>query len=144
MPSPTETLFLVQLSPVPAQTIFGLPGSMVTAPIDCTDWLSKTGLNDVPPFTDFHIPPLADPTNTVMRPFSFTPSTAEIRPLIVADPILRAGSPEIVPASYLNGCCCAMQAQANTNAKMPENIDLRNCITTAGIVIFRVLSISRC
>src|SRR6266404_7608362 len=112
-----ETLLRVQLSPVPAQTIFGLLGSMATAPIDCTFWLSKTGRNDVPPLTDFHIPPLADPTKTVIRPSCFTPSTAAMRPLIVADPILRAGSPEIVPASYLKGCCCAMQAPANTNTK---------------------------
>ena len=56
------------------------------------------------PFTDFQTPPLAEPTNTVSLPFSFTASTAATRPLIVADPILRAGSPEMVAASNLTVC----------------------------------------
>src|SRR6266704_2132549 len=38
------------------------PVDAVTAPIDCTGCRSKTGLNVVPPFTDFHTPPLAEPT----------------------------------------------------------------------------------
>src|SRR6267142_7089363 len=104
MPSPTETLFRVQDSPVPTQTVFGAWGSIAMAPIDCTGCLSKTGLYVVPPFTDFQTPPLAAPTYTVRRPFSFTASTAATRPLIVAEPILRAGSPEIVAASNLTVC----------------------------------------
>src|SRR5690349_14905248 len=44
------------------------------------------------------------------------PVTAAMRPLMVADPILRAGNPEIVPASYLKGCCCAMPAHIDSNA----------------------------
>src|SRR6266446_4899408 len=79
-PSPTETLFRTHDSPVPTQTILEFVGSMATAPIDCTDSRSKTGLNVVPPFTDFQTPPLAEPTNTVSRPFSFTASTAATRP----------------------------------------------------------------
>ena len=89
----------VQLSPVPAHTIFGFDGSIATAPIDCTGCWSKTGLNVVPVSTDFQTPPLADPTITVTRPLSSTAVTAAMRPLIVADPMLRADSPEIVPES---------------------------------------------
>src|SRR5215471_11575388 len=98
MPSPIDTLFLIQLSPEPAQTILGFVGSIATAPIDCTFCWSNTGLNVVPS-TDFHTPPLADPMMTVSRPLSSDAVTAATRPLIRADPMLRAGSPEIVPAS---------------------------------------------
>src|SRR5579864_2810199 len=103
MPSPTETLFRAQLSPVPTQTILWLEGSMVTAPMDCTSCLSKTGLKVVAPLMDFHTPPLAEPTNTVTFPPSSTASMAAIRPLIAAEPILRADNPEMVPESYLTG-----------------------------------------
>ena len=61
MPSPMETLLRVHASPVPTQIVFGFFGSMVTAPIDSTPCLSKTGLYVVPPLTDFHTPPLAAP-----------------------------------------------------------------------------------
>src|ERR1700704_5293634 len=99
-----ETLFLVQLSPVPTQTILWLEGSIVTAPIDCTFSLSNTGLKVVAPLIDFHTPPLADPTKRVILPFSSTASTAATRPLMVAEPMLRALSPEMVPESYFTGC----------------------------------------
>ena len=62
MPAPIETLLRVHDSPVPAHTTLGFFGSTVTAPIDWTRSLSKTGLNVVPPFIDFHRPPLAEPT----------------------------------------------------------------------------------
>jgi hypothetical protein len=61
-------------------------------------------LKVVPPFTDFQTPPLAEPTMTVNRPFSSIASTAAIRPLMVADPMLRAGNPEIVAASNFADC----------------------------------------
>src|SRR5271165_896611 len=96
-PSPTETLLRTHDSPVPTQITFEFVGSTVTAPIDCTSVLSNTGLNVVPPFTDFHTPPLAEPANTVRRPCSLTASSAAVRPLMVADPMLRAGRPENVP-----------------------------------------------
>src|SRR5262252_4148699 len=99
MPSPTETEFRVQDSPVPTQTICGLVGSIATAPMDCTDSLSKTGLKVVAPSIDFHTPPLAAPTKRVVRPLSLRPAIAEIRPLIVADPMLRAPKPETMPLS---------------------------------------------
>src|SRR5580700_2508634 len=98
-PSPTDTLLRVQASPVPTQTVFEFEGSIATAPIDCTSSRSNTGLNVVPPFTDFHTPPLAAPTNNVMRPPSSTASTAAIRPLMVAEPMFRAGNPETVAES---------------------------------------------
>src|SRR3954464_6503594 len=89
MPVPTETLLRVHASPVPTQTVFGLLGSMVTAPMDCV-YLSKTGLNVVPPFSDFQTPPEALPTYKVSRLFSITASMAETRPLMTPGPMLRA------------------------------------------------------
>src|SRR5580658_8878234 len=105
MPSPMETLLRTQLSPVPTHTIFGLEGSMVAAPIDCTSGRSNTDLKVVPPLTDFQTPPLADAAKTVSRPLSVAAVTAAIRPLISAEPILRAGRPEMVPESYRTGAC---------------------------------------
>src|SRR5690348_3377500 len=87
-PLPTDTLLRTQLSPVPAHTIFGLEGSIATAPTDSTSAASNTGLNVVPPLTDFHTPPLADPAKNVSRPSWLIPVIAAMRPLIVADPML--------------------------------------------------------
>src|ERR1700722_1345592 len=98
-PSPTDTLLRTHDSPVPTQTVFVLEGSIATAPIDCTSSRSNPGLYVVPPFTDFHTPPLADPTNTVILPSCSTASRAAIRPLMVAEPMLRAGNPDTVAAS---------------------------------------------
>src|SRR5438876_11059050 len=103
MPSPTETLLRVHDSPVPAHTTFGFFGSTVTAPIDWTGCLSKIGLYVVPPLTDFHTPPEAEPTYTVRRDPSRTASIAAMRPLIVAEPMLRAPRPEMVSESILGG-----------------------------------------
>src|SRR5207302_2889240 len=85
---------------------------MVTAPMDCAGSRSNTGLKVVAPLMDFHTPPLADPTNSVILPFSSTASTAATRPLIAAEPTLRALSPEMVPESYLTGCSAAVDCDA--------------------------------
>src|SRR5438067_6005511 len=114
MPSPTETLLRSQDSPVPTQAISGFEGSIATAPIDCTSWRSKTGLKVVPPFTDFQTPPLAEPTNIVSRPLRTTASNAAMRPLIVAEPMLRAGRPETVAASNFSGCCARTEEARKT------------------------------
>src|SRR5215467_16297014 len=95
MPSPIDTLLRVHDSPVPTQTFFEFLGSSATAPIDCTDCSSNTGRYRVPLSSDFQTPPLAEPTNSVILPDgSRAPAMHEIRPLIAADPILRAPSPE--------------------------------------------------
>src|SRR6202140_3588284 len=104
MPSPMETLLRVQDSPLPAQMVLGDFGSMAMAPMDCAVCLSNMGLKVVPPFTDFHTPPLAAPTYTVIRPFSLTAVSAAMRPLIVAEPMFRAPRPEIESESYLTSC----------------------------------------
>src|SRR5438046_4971642 len=97
MPSPMDTLLRVHDSPLPTQIFFEFFGSIAIAPIDCTGRSSKTGRKRVPPSSDFQMPPLAAPTKRVILPEgSFTPAIAEMRPVIVADPILRAPSPEIV------------------------------------------------
>src|ERR1051325_1250120 len=94
MPSPIETEFRIQLSPVPTHTIFGSLGSIAIAPIDWTSCLSNFGANVVPPFVDFHTPPLAAPTYTVRRSPSCTAAIEVTRPDIAADPMFRAPSPE--------------------------------------------------
>src|SRR5207302_9457818 len=97
MPSPMETLLHVHDSPVPTQTFLALPGSIAIAPMDCADCSSKTGRYRVPPSSDFQTPPLAAPTNNAIFPEgSFVPAIAEMRPLIEAEPMLRAPRPEMV------------------------------------------------
>src|SRR3974390_2069541 len=137
MPSPTETLLRTHDSPVPTHTIFGFGGSMVTAPMDCTSVLSKTDLKVVPPFTDFHTPPLAAPAKTVSRPCSWTASTAAMRPLITADPILRAGRPEIVAESNFTVCCATADiANATVEMIQPEAIERTILLLTHPVAIF--------
>src|SRR5215468_9413464 len=99
MPSPIETEFRVHDSPVPTHTVSGWMGSMVTAPMDCTGILSKTGLKVVPPSSDFHTPPEAAPTYTVVLPWSLCAAIAATRPLIAAEPMLRAPMPETTALS---------------------------------------------
>src|ERR1051326_3209801 len=103
MPSPTDVELRVHASPVPTQTVFRFFGSMAIAPIDCTGCLSKTGLYVVPLFCDFQTPPLAAPMYTVRRWPSHAPSIAEMRPLIVAEPMVRAPRPERGAGAPLNG-----------------------------------------
>src|SRR6476661_10233570 len=92
---------------------------MVTAPMDCAGSRSNTGRKVVAPLMDFHTPPLADPTNTVILPFSSTASTAEIRPPMVADPMFLAVNPEMVPESYLTGAgVWAVMAMQNPHRKI--------------------------
>src|SRR4029453_863738 len=104
MPSPMETLLRVHDSPVPTQTFFEFFGSRAIAPIDCTGCSSKIGLKVVPPSSDFQTPPLAAPPKTVTFPFpSLFAAIADTRPLIVAEPMLRAPRPETVEELY--GAC---------------------------------------
>src|SRR2546423_8963184 len=98
-----DALLGIEDPPVPTEITFGFLGSIVTAPIDCTGCLSKTGLKVEPPFTDFHTPPLADPMWTVRRCPSCTASIAATRPLIAAEPILRAPRPDMVSESTFIG-----------------------------------------
>src|SRR5437867_10449784 len=122
MPSPIETLLRAHDSPVPTQMFLEFFGSIAIAPMDCTGCSSKTGRKRVPPSSDFQMPPLAAPTKRVILPEgSFTPAIAEIRPLIVADPILRAPSPEIV--AELNGTSPARRFAAEKQIT-PINIDV--------------------
>src|SRR5215470_15500478 len=103
MPSPTETELRVQPSPVPTQIVFGFDGSIVIAPIDCTVCLSNFGSKVVPPSSDFHTPPDAAPMNTTVLPASLYAATAAMRPLIVAEPMLRAPMPATVLLSNTAG-----------------------------------------
>src|SRR5262249_50078401 len=101
-----DTLFRVHDSPVPTQTFLEFLGSSAMAPIDCTGCSSNIGRYRVPPSSDFQTPPLAEPTKRVIFPDgSRTPAIQETRPLIVAEPMLRAPSPEILDG--LNGASAA-------------------------------------
>src|SRR5437660_5726269 len=116
MPSPIDTLLRVHDSPEPTQMFLEFFGSIAIAPIDCTGCSSNTGRKRVPPSSDFQRPPLAAPTKSVILPEgSFTPAIAEMRPLIVADPILRAPSPEIV--AELQGASFAPKAAEITRIR---------------------------
>src|SRR5882762_4757688 len=143
MPSPIDTLLRVQASPVPTQTFFGLEGSSAIAPIDCTGCSSKTGLKVVPPSVDFQTPPLAAPTNSVTLPDgSVYPARAEIRPLMLAEPMLRAPRPEIVPESIpvaplATGAASAAKADptrpdANTHVNAASSIRISVLLEPTG------------
>src|ERR1700743_1542226 len=115
MPSPTETELRVQPSPVPTQIVSLCDGSIAIAPIDCTSCLSNTDLNVVPPSVDFQTPPEAAPTySSVLPSLPATASSAAMRPLIVAEPMLRMPKPEIVPES--NAAFGALSAAKADNA----------------------------
>src|SRR5258707_1313768 len=106
--SPIETLLRVHDSPVPTQTFFEFFGSSAIAPIDCTGCSSNTGRYRVPLSSDFQTPPLAAPTKSVILPDSSrVPASAEMRPLIVAEAMLRVPRPEMV--TELNGASSAQQ-----------------------------------
>src|SRR5258708_25696826 len=121
MPSPTETLLRAHDSPEPAQTVLGFDRSMATAPIDCTACLSNTGLKVRPPFTDFQTPPLADPTKTLRRPSSVMASIAATLPLLMAEPMLRTGSPEMVAESNFTACCAKTEEWNRIAATVSNN-----------------------
>src|SRR5579862_7223151 len=129
MPSPIETLLRVHDSPVPTQIVLGACGSIAIAPIDCAVCLSNTGLNVVPPFTDFQTPPLAAPMYTVRRSSSFTAVSAETRPLIAAEPIFRAPNPEIVSESNFASCAARLPGSSNAETRIknpkPTTVDLQ-------------------
>src|SRR5207245_7171989 len=111
-----EVLLRVHDSPEPTQTFFEFFGSSAMAPIDCTGCSSKTGLKRVPPSSDFQTPPLAAPTKSVTFPDgSRVAAMAEMRPLIVAEPMLRAPRPEM--DAELNGACCASDVIVSENIR---------------------------
>src|SRR5262249_19479886 len=113
-----DTLLRVHDSPVPTQTFFGFFGSSAMAPIDCTACSSNIGRYRVPLSSDFQTPPLAAPTKSVILPDgSCTPATHETRPLIAAEPMLRAPSPEML--AELNGASSAYTeiAQRKSDAR---------------------------
>src|SRR6266550_6260522 len=118
------TLLRVHDSPVPTQTFFEFFGSAAIAPIDCTACSSNTGRYRVPLSSDFQTPPLAAPTNSVILPDgSRVPAMAEIRPLIVAEPMLRAPRPEMV--ADLNGASSAHKeimprSRNESGGRMPQ------------------------
>src|SRR5438046_10686659 len=118
-------LLRVHDSPVPSQTFLLLLGSIVTAPMDWTDCSSKTGRYRVPPSSDFQTPPLASPTKSVIFPEgSFVPAIAEMRPLIAADPILRAPKPEMVAEENAPSSARAEIIKEQTRAVVRQNFDM--------------------
>src|ERR1051326_5254800 len=126
MPSPIETLLRVHDSPVPTQTFLEFFGSSAIAPIDCTGCSSNTGRYRVPLSSDFQTPPLAAPTkNVIFQDGSRTPAIVEMRPLIVAEPMFRAPSPEMVAELYGAFWACERALQ-RSSAVNKENF--KECI----------------
>src|SRR5512139_2657681 len=124
MPLPMETLLRVHASPVPTQTVSVLRLSISTAPIDCTGWLSNTGVNVVAPSSDFQTPPLAAPTHSISLPSGIvTASRDEMRPLIVAEPMLRAPRPEMIAES--NAATAGFAGAAANAAGASARLDVR-------------------
>src|SRR5262249_9530304 len=106
-----DTLLRVHDSPVPTQTFLEFFGSSAIAPIDCTGCSSNIGRYRVPLSSDFQTPPLAEPTKSVIFPAgSRPPAIQEMRPLIAAEPMLRAPSPEML--DELNGASAAKTGRA--------------------------------
>src|ERR1043165_987629 len=143
MPSPIETLLRVHDSPVPTQTFLEFFGSSAIAPIDWTGCSSNTGRYRVPLSSDFQTPPLAAPTKSVILPDgSRVPAMAEIRPLIVAEPMLRAPRPEMV--AELNGASSApqeiMQRRSNeSDARRRLKVSRTKGVCSYGFGSFNVL-----
>src|SRR5215471_5268927 len=117
MPSPTETLLRVQVSPVPIQTTLVFFGSIRIAPID---WflpsVSNIGLKVSAPSSDFQAPPDAAPTHTVRRSPAAA-SMAAMRPLMTAGPRARASRPpresESTLISRAGSAAAALPARAS-------------------------------
>src|SRR5512147_821407 len=87
-PQPALELLKIFASPVPTHTTSGLLGSIARSPIEAVGIPSKTGSKVVPSFTDFHTPPVADPTQIVkFLPCGRTASTSVQRPLILVGPM---------------------------------------------------------
>src|SRR5712675_899765 len=61
---------------------------MAMAPIEVQSWSSNTGAKVTPPSVDFHTPPLAPPTQTMVGSPG-TETTVPMRPLHTAGPMLR-------------------------------------------------------
>jgi hypothetical protein len=96
------------------------------APIDWARCSSNTGRYRVPLSSDFQTPPLAAPTKSVILPEgSRAPAMAEIRPLIVAEPMLRAPKPDTVAELY--GASSA--AQRTVQRKRAGKTNLKECIS---------------
>src|SRR5438128_3172671 len=96
--------------------------------MDWTDCSSKTGRYRVPPSSDFQTPPLAAPTKSVIFPEgSRAPAIAEMRPLIAAEPMLRAPKPEMV--ADLNEVSSARKLVAVKQIATPSIITKRVSLT---------------
>src|SRR5215469_661914 len=93
------------------------------APIDCTGCSSNIGRYRVPLSSDFQTPPLAEPIKSVILPDgSRAPAMQEIRPLIAADPMLRAPSPEMLEEVNGASAAYAEMAQRKSDAKRQGTI----------------------
>src|ERR1041384_5099024 len=109
--------------------------------MDCAGSRSNIGLTVVAPLIDFQTPPLADPTNTAILPFSSTPSMAEIRPPMVAEPMFLATKPEMVPESYFTGAGVWADApRQRANRKAKTVVERRRKRGQRPIIIMKFLS----
>ena len=92
MPQPGEMVLRESSSPVPAQTCVVSLGAMASSPIDTQRWLSNTGRNVMPALVVFQIPPAAPAMKNVFDGLGM-PTTLEVRPPMLAGPMLRQRKP---------------------------------------------------
>src|SRR6266513_5947890 len=88
MPQPGEIVLRESSSPVPAQTCIVSLGAIASSPIAMQRWLSNTGRNVMPALVVFQIPPAAPAMKNVFDGLGM-PTTLEVRPPMLAGPMLR-------------------------------------------------------
>src|SRR5512133_3168484 len=88
MPAPGSMLLRECGSPVPSQTCCVSDGAIAIAPSEATRLSSKTGRHVCPLLVDFHTPPAAAATKTVLLGPGM-PTTSDNRPMKFAGPMLR-------------------------------------------------------
>src|SRR5574338_1322891 len=114
----TSASRIAHASPVPAHTTFGLDGDTASAPIACTDWVSKTGTYVAPLSLDFQTPPDAAPRYHVLGSPT-TPAMAAMRPPATGPRNWkRSGSCGGAALGRRGGCAIAAKAAARRAVAM--------------------------
>src|SRR6267143_4792198 len=92
MPQPGEMVLRESSSPVPAHTCVVSLGAIATSPIEMQRWLSKTGRKVTPALVVFQTPPAAPALKNVFDGLGM-PATLDVRPPMLAGPMLRQRKP---------------------------------------------------
>src|SRR5712691_9846916 len=128
MPQPGEMVLRESSSPVPAHTCRVSLGAIASSPIETQRWLSKTGRKVMPALVVFQIPPAAPAMKNVFDGLGM-PTTLDVRPPMLAGPMLRHRKPASRVESS-GGAAWAARGLANA-ARMARDGQGRRVITTA-------------